>query len=402
MTIHNQDITDTDGLDLEGLVKEYGAPHWPTSRNPVGTLNERFWANFFATFNEVIFENREDDFYKYGGKIYDLVSQHLLRSQLANDIQRAAREWSGYFPLSQLCNARHLSGVLTHLKGIVQKEGVFSCHRDYIHVANGVIELNGASPRLVGFDPKYYSRNIIPIEYNPRAKCPKFEGELLKPLPKEDKLVLQKLFGMFSSGINFLQKILILQGAPQSGKSQLAAVARLLFGPANCEELRTAHLGDRFELSRYMAKTLLIGADVAGDFLNRPGASHLKKMTGGDLIGLERKYSNHAASILGVFCILITCNSRLTVKLDGDRGAWLRRLIIINYAQKLHSIDIPGFAQRLVREEGPGILNWALKGLELVQRDVEKIGTLKQSSKQIKRVERPAAKTERYDDKPRL
>ena len=61
-----------------------------------------------------------------------------------------------------------------------------------------------------------------------------------------------------------------------------------------------------------MSKILLIGADVAGDFLNQPGASHLKKMTGGDLIGLERKYSNHACSIVGVFCILITCNSRLT------------------------------------------------------------------------------------------
>ena len=78
--------------------------------------------------------------------------------------------------------------------------------------------------------------------------------------------MLQKLFGMFVGGINFLQKILILQGAPGSGKSALAAVARLLIGPVNCEELRTAHLGDRFELARYMSKILLIGADVAGDF----------------------------------------------------------------------------------------------------------------------------------------
>ena len=75
-------------------------------------------------------------------------------------------------------------------------------------------------------------------------------------MPADDvRLVLQKLFGMFVSGTNFLQKILILQGAPGSGKSEFAAVARLLIGAANCEELRTAHLGDRFELSATCRKS---------------------------------------------------------------------------------------------------------------------------------------------------
>ena len=256
MTIHNQLLSDTMTLDLSALIKKYGAPHFPTKRNPVGTLNEVFWSAFFATLNEILYENREGEFYGYGGKIYDPTSEHLLRQQLTNDILRASQEWPGYLALSQLCNARHLGGVLTHLKGMTQMEGVFSRPREYIHVANGVIELNGASPKLVGFDPKFYSRNLIPIDYKPGAKCPKFIEQLLKPLPADDVPVLQKLFGMFVSGINFLQKILILQGAPGSGKSQLAAVARLLIGPVNCTELRTAHLGDRFELARYMSKIL--------------------------------------------------------------------------------------------------------------------------------------------------
>ena len=99
-------------------------------------------------------------------------------------------------------------------------------------------------------------------------------------------------------------------------------------------------------------------------------------MTGGDTIGLERKYSNHECSILGVFCVLITCNSRMTVILDGDRGAWLRRLIILTYEQKTHTKNIPHFAQKLVRDEGPGILNWALEGLELANKDVATIGEI--------------------------
>jgi phage/plasmid-associated DNA primase len=158
-------------------------------------------------------------------------------------------------------------------------------------------------------------------------------------------------------------------------------------GERNCGELRTAHLNERFEMARYMAKILLIGADVAGDFLNLPGAHKLKEMTGGDWIELERKYSNLACAILGIFSILITCNSRLTIRLDGDRGAWLRRLIILSYEQKKHGKDIQNFAYKMVQEEGPGILNWALAGLSAANDDVEKYGTIQLTTEQSKRTE---------------
>jgi putative DNA primase/helicase len=386
MTIHNHLHTNVLNFDLGQHIQEYGPPHYPTKRDPAGHLNEVFWSAFFATFNEIIYENKEDQFYKYGGRIYDATSVHLLREQISSDIMKASQDWPGYGPMAQLCNARHLSGVVTHLKGKVQMEGAFNHRREYIHVDNGVIDLSCSQPKLVSFDPKFVSRNLIPIEFVAGAGCPRFKGELLRPLSADDVEVLQKLFGMFLGGINFLQKILILQGASGAGKSQLAGVARLLLGEVNCEELRTAHLGDRFELARYMAKILLIGADVAGDFLNQPGAHHLKKMTGGDTIGLERKYSNQSCTIEGVFCVLITCNNRLTVRLDGDRGAWSRRLILINYDQKTHTTDVTGFARKLVAEEGPGILNWALEGLEKVNDDVDSMGTILLSKEQKARV----------------
>jgi phage/plasmid-associated DNA primase len=115
-----------------------------------------------------------------------------------------------------------VSGVVTQLKGKVQKEGMFSQRREYIHVANGVL-LTQDSPKLVPFGPQWVSRNLIPINYTPGAKCPRFMTELLAPLSADDVLVLQKMVGMFLSGINFLQKILILEGAPGAGKSALVS-----------------------------------------------------------------------------------------------------------------------------------------------------------------------------------
>jgi phage/plasmid-associated DNA primase len=344
---------------------------------------------WYAIYNDILFENREGEFYKYCPPIgiYELLSGHLLLQQLANDIWAAAQNWPGYCALGQLCNARHLAGVIAHNKGLVQKEGAFDQQRNYIHVKNGVIDLSSSSPSLIGFDPRLISRNSIPIEFKPGATCPRFKRELLAPLSKDDGAVVQKLFGMYVSGRNFLQMIPILQGEAETGKSALAAVARELVGSHNCAELRTAHLNDRFEIGRYLGKILLIGADVSADFLNQEGAFRLKGLVGGDTLTGELKFSNRRFPMLGIFNVLITCNSRLLVRLEGDRGAWLRRLVLLFYGQRKHVKNIPNFGHLLVESEGSGILNWALEGLEMLNDEVAKHGTMVLSPEQKKRIE---------------
>ena len=281
MTIHNQDLTDTGGLDLKSLVIKYGPPHFPTKKNPIGQLNELFWSAFFATNNEVLYENHEGGFYRYGGKIYDQTSEHLLRGQLANDILRASKEWPGYAALSQLCNAKHIGGVLSHLKGMTQKEEAFENPSGRIHVANGVLELDNGSIKLLPFSPRLISRNLIPISYEPKAQCQRFKDELLVLLDDADRELLQKFLGLFLLGRNIVQKMLILHGLGETGKSTFSEVARKLIGVMNCSELRTHLLHERFEIGSYIGKHLLIGADVASTFLNSRGAYRLKALVGG-------------------------------------------------------------------------------------------------------------------------
>jgi putative DNA primase/helicase len=395
MSIHNQSLTNLKGLDLGAFIKKYGPPHYVTRRNPVGSLNEVFWAALFASFNEIFYENREVEYYKYKvpdgtypDGIFQTHSAHLLQQQLANDILYAAQNWSGYATLAQLRNSKHLSGIFPHLKGFIQKEAAFDRPRSYIHVQNGVIDLRSGSPKLIGFDPKLISRNSIPIEFKPGAGCQRFKDELLAPLSKDDAAVVQKLFGMYVLGRNLVQVIPILQGEAETGKSALAAVARELVGAHNCAELRTAHLEDRFEIGRYLGKILLIGADVAADFLNQPGAHRLKSLVGGDTLTGEMKFSNRRFPMLGIFNVLVTCNNRLLVRLDGDRGAWLRRLIILLYGQRKHLKNIPNFGYLLVQSEGSGILNWALEGLEMLNEEVATHGTLLLTPEQKNRAAR--------------
>ena len=98
------------------------------------------------------------------------------------------------------------------------------------------------------------------------------------------------------------------------------------------------------------------------NFLNTPAAHHLKALTGNDLMTTEHKGSSMSDLIRGDFNILVTCNSRLMVKLQGDAEAWARRLLWVEFNQPKAAKPIHGFDAWLLRHEGSGILNWMLEG----------------------------------------
>jgi phage/plasmid-associated DNA primase len=87
-------------------------------------------------------------------------------------------------------------------------------------------------------------------------------------------------------------------------------------------------------------------------------------LTGGDPVTLEFKGSNERPQIICRFNALATCNSRLTVRLEGDAGAWRRRLIIIEYRQPAPTEVIADLSERILAEEASGVLNWLLDGLD--------------------------------------
>jgi putative DNA primase/helicase len=114
---------------------------------------------------------------------------------------------------------------------------------------------------------------------------------------------------------------------------------------------------------------LLYGADVPENFLNQRGASVIKALTGGDPVTLEFKRSNESPSIICRFNAVVTCNSRLTVHLEGDTEAWRRRLAIINYEKPKPTTVIADLSEKILANEASGVLNWMIEGLEKIRAD---------------------------------
>lgn len=376
---------------FEKLLKEYGEPFYLGESGAVSSINQSFWAGLNAAENIQLFEPDEKSFYRYDDEsgLYLVVSEDVLKQEISKRILEVSRK--NQLPsLEKKRTISTLNNITAHLKGVSEKKRAFNYHKkDFIHFQNGVLKIqDDKTIDLVSFSPEFYSRNQSPIAFQAEAKCDRFINELLlPPLSQEDAILIQKYAGLCLLGDNLIQRFLILGGETGQGKSQISIVLQELIGLQNVTELRTQFLSERFELYRYLKKTLLVGVDVPSKFLMQKGAYVLKGLTGGDLFDAEKKGNSESFQMKGNYCIVITANSKLHEHLEGDVNAWRRRLLLVEYNQVVQKKKIPNFGKLLIKEEGSGILNWALAGLQMLWEDIHNTGDIVLSSLQKERID---------------
>jgi P4 family phage/plasmid primase-like protien len=374
----------------EKLRRDYGDPFYVTRRGFRIGINESYWAGLYAAENIVLYEPDEKAFYRYNSisGIYEIETADAIQARISGRMLELSRQ-ANVPGLEKKRTASTLKNVVWHLRGIVEQRGAFAGRHKMIHLANGVIVFNQSVPEFRQFSPEFRSRNRSPIAFDENATCERFLTELVRPAVHPDDIeLLQKFAGMFLLGYNRAQRLLILDGEAGRGKTQFANVMQGLVGMANVTQRRTKYLGERFELFRYLTRTLLVGVDVDPDFLSSKGAAVLKGLVGGDWFDAEQKGGTGSFQLQGTFNVMITSNSRLRVRLQGDVGAWRRRLVIVRFEAPPPAKKINDFGAYLVRTEGSGILNWALAGAQKVLSEIpDEGGDLKLTARQREVVE---------------
>jgi P4 family phage/plasmid primase-like protien len=374
---------------VQQSVDAFGPPLYRNEKNSPSLLNERFWSEFLAHERIMIFERDERQFYLYNpiNGLYESLTAQMLKVHLSDLFREADANWDRCHGIATLDTEKARSSIVELTRGVVEKRDFFVNRPWAIHCQNTMLVMEGGEIKPKPFSPYFRSRNQLSVAYEAEAKCLRFQKELLEPaVSQEDRELIQKMFGLIVLGVNRPQRIFLLQGAPNTGKTTLGRLITVLIGRWNYSELRTEHLADRFETSRALGKTLLFGPDVKAHFLQSEGAHKLKSMVGGDPMDAERKNSNASFPFPGDLNVLITSNSRLLVRLEGDMGAWLRRLTIIEFFGQGPAKRIDGFHEILLKEEGAGILNWALAGLLKYEHDHETKGDIVLSDNQKARV----------------
>lgn len=235
---------------------------------------------------------------------------------------------------------------------------------DYlIPVRNGLLDISENPPKLTPHSPDYFITGVLPVGYNPDAKCSEFLRFLEQILPEmTERIKIQEGFGNCLTSSHEYMIIYFLYGEGYNGKSTLLNVLKALLGDKNCS---TASIGQLVYRRWYVATLYRKLANICGDVglkeLKHTGV--IKILTGEDTAFGERKYqrpfsfTSHAKPWF---------SGNMIPYIYDNTDAFHRRWRIMIFKQKFPK-GSPQTNPQMIRklttsEELSGILNWALEG----------------------------------------
>lgn len=180
----------------------------------------------------------------------------------------------------------------------------FDATYNSVHVENGWITFNPVS--LSPHTPDRLSLCKLPTEYVPEATCRTYDNLFVEwGLPSDASHAIKQFSGYLLSPRVNLQKMLILEGEPGTGKSLLTTVWARMFGKLAAPELSLDKFTEnsRFFYTNFVGKRLLWWNETSpkrshlGSNLQRmiDGYSYLVERKG---IGGETEHENTTKSVL--------------------------------------------------------------------------------------------------------
>lgn len=233
-----------------------------------------------------------------------------------------------------------------------------------VAVKNGLLNLE--SRELAPHDPNFFNLVSVPFDYDPQAPEPKEWLKFLEVLWPDggdgQTEALQEWFGYVISGRLDFQKMLAIIGPPRSGKGTIGKILTELVGSANTAGPTLASLATNFGLQPLLGKTLAVISDarLGGRADLSQVVERLLNISGEDPVTVDRK---HKESWTGKIPVRIMMMSNELPRFSDASGTIASRFIVLEHTKSFLGNEDRTLVSRL-RAELPGILNWALDGLE--------------------------------------
>ena len=218
-----------------------------------------------------------------------------------------------------------------------------------------------------------YTTVKLPYRYDDKAtykRWDKFLGEVTSGDKKTQKLLKEFAGYLLLPDCRF-QKALMLKGEGSNGKSVFVNILKKMLGGSQgyVSFVEPSKLSKDFRLMPFKNSLLNISTDAESDLRGAEGA--LKKIVAGE--DLEDSYKFHSPFSFPTRSKMIMCCNRFPTVNDTSEG-FMRRFLLVEF--KKHFIDaddvrpdhnemaIDVNLERELEKELPGILNWAIEGLQ--------------------------------------
>lgn len=264
------------------------------------------------------------------------------------------------------------------------KSGPYLKDKRVINMLNGslIIQKNGSFHFRAKHDKNLAATNVIKANYNPKAKCPKWQRFLNQVMSDPaDQATLMEFIGYCLLPSHDYEAFLFLYGKSGSnGKSVIIDVVRSFFGEENVSNLQLQQLHDH-ELDMLTNKFVNFGSEVDKAGAEK-GLNTLKALVSPrDSITINPK--NRDAYNLNAENkpkFIFAGNEKPKVAMDN--GVFRRMLLLTFDKEITDDKKVRGLSERIL-DELDGILNWALLGLE----NLTKNGSFTKSQKMRAEIE---------------
>lgn len=385
------------GLTKETLI-EYAAQHG-SDRGDDRTLDSAEpvrialrWINEEQTQDGVpILRKYENEWYRFDGKCYKPVKEEAyIRHSLYNwlfDRSYRKENHDGSITLeayepdkSRITNIIDALTIACPLQAeppcwLDAREGPSS--KNLLAFPNGVLDVNAflfdGTTTLMPLSPHYFTFNALPYDYDPNAECPLFLAFLKQIFPDDPKksLLAQEWLGYNLLPDTTQQKLMLFNGTSGSGKTTLLHAFEATLGQDQVCNPTLEGMGETYGLAQFIGRlSAFINDAELGPRSNKTVIlNRIKELTGSVDPRLEVRRMHIAATKLPLFArITIACNDLPDL---NDTGAALpRRTLALHFTEKFDTKEKMPDRNLPIKlaQEAPGILNWALKGLERLRR----------------------------------
>jgi putative DNA primase/helicase len=254
---------------------------------------------------------------------------------------------------------------------IAIKPSTLDAESNFLQVENGIVDLK--SGELLAATRDMLHTKVSNARYVGGAKCPRWKA-FLKDVTQGDaelERFLQRAVGYSLSGTNTLQQFYFLYGLGANGKSVFLRVLRELAGSyatsAKADSFmlhqRSGQAANPDIVAMTSARVVCISEIPKGQRLD---TALIKTLTGGEESAARQLYGRQF-TFTPRFKLWFAGNHQPEIR-DRDHGIWRRMLLVPFTAQIALENQDPELIEKL-REDLPGILNWAIEGYQNFVRD---------------------------------